>query len=483
MPVHKQIESLTKKITTIETEIDASQRQMKELEHTITLKQKFVVDLISNNDMTSKANQRFHKKKNKLESEYEKTKKALSKALLSGDKIDIERLKLMTSHIEHRLQKLASIKDIADENGQTLKKWQKSLQDSQKELGKMQKSLKKQKKTKESLENKLKEEKSKEKKLLTLERGKKNLKSVATRISHLDYVLKEKSQTLEQNSVAGEKESLRHEIRHLRLRKDHLIKQRCHLDKNRKKQPISQTDERRLLECDGAIEAIDYAIEGKNELICGQKVIDTSEKIQREKGKQMLMEILNLNGDDEKKNFIYKYHVKVIDLRESCRKLERESDEWERRARFLSNKVEQARLEGERHAVQLQQYYETKVALMLRHLADETSTNSSLTDHRFIPSTTSSNYPKNDFNIDFYKPGANKHYQLQQHHYRPPKPTDLDFHKIQVRTRYHGSDKRKMAVESLIPHENLKQLQSSAVPMTKVTREKNKLIIQQNPPR
>lgn len=524
-------ENVQKKLRKINTDIDAKQRQMKELENTIALKQSLISDLVKNNDTRTTAKQRFNKKKTKLEAEFEKTKKQLSKAVVNGrDKAEIERLKALTTQIEQRLQVLASIKHIAGESGQKVKKLHQSLQESKKQLEGLQKNLKKEKKVREQLEAELKVLKEKENAKIPDDDKGKNLKLVQARISHLDHVLKEKSDNLEQFQDGKEKESLRHEIRNLRRTRDLLLEQRCSLDRKLKKEKIlSHREERKLLECDEAIEAIDAAIEFKNEMICGHKSIDTSDRLKREKGEQMLMERLNNLSPEEMRTLLYKYFTKVIDLRDSSRKLEiqlmsleRERDAWEWRERQLSNAVRQARLEGEHNAVLLQRQHETKLTLMLRHLAEETSASSSFNDRLIHPqlacanvlshhtSPTSPQFPDSDFDLDLYKANLNKQLVKSKHpemeicpmpeglsKYKPlDKIKDKDresknklFAKFQVLTRYHSSgntsshavssDKKKSGQRDLmIPEQNLKQLQLTTPPSTKVTRQKNKIIIQ-----
>lgn len=406
---NSQLEIAQKKLRKAATDLEGTQRQIKELEQTITLKQKLMGDLIKNSDTRSVAKNRFNKKKHKLESEYEKTKKLLSKAVVGGkDKGDIEKLKAMTSHLEKRLQDLVSIKHIASESGPKVKKLQQSLQESKKQLESLQKSAKKEKKIKEGLEQALIELKSKGDQD-ELDGGKgKSLKVVNARLSHLDQVLREKSENLEKYKDEDKRESLRHEIRNLRRTRDHLLEQRFALDRKLKREKVlTYTEERKLLECDEAIEAIDAAIEFKNELICGRKSVDTSESLQREKGEQMLMARLNKLSEEEMRTLLYKYFQKVIDLRESSRKLEsqlmvleRERDAWEWRERMLSNAVRQARLEGERNAVSLQRQHETKLTVMLRHLADETnsSTTTSMSADNFV-------VPSNHRELEMFKRG------------------------------------------------------------------------------
>ncbi|KAH8418422.1 hypothetical protein KR222_009865 [Zaprionus bogoriensis] len=458
------IELLQKKLRKLHAEIEARQRQLKEIEQTMQLKQNIISELVKNRETRSHAKQRFHKKKAKLDAECEKAKKHLAKALVQGkDKAEIERWGAIVAHIEQRLQDLSSMKHIAGESGQKLKKLQQSVAESRKQVEELHKKLKKECKLRDQLETELKS--LKEAALVKQEPPSPDqLKAVQARITHLDHILREKSENLEQwdggggDKPAVQQEGLRHEIRNLRRTRDHLLEQRCTLDRKLKRDKmLTQREERKLLECDEAIMAIDEAIEFKNELICGHKSIDLStERLQREKGEQMLMARLNKLSSEEMRTLLYKYFVKVIDLRDSSRKLEqqlvqleRERDAWEWKERVLSNAVRQARLEGERNAVLLQRQHETKLTLMLRHLAAETSASSASYGERALapvnPPTASSDF---DYDLDFYKtPGSKPMLKAPQ---AKATPSVLDkykdkersgggrniFAKFQVLTRY-----------------------------------------------
>uniref|UniRef100_A0A1I8MMP9 Kinesin-like protein costa n=1 Tax=Musca domestica TaxID=7370 RepID=A0A1I8MMP9_MUSDO len=574
--LNSPLEAIQKKLRKLDADIEARQKQIKEIEETMQLKQNIITELIKNSDTRTTAKQRFHKKRAKLEAEYEKSKKSLNKAMAQQrDKSELDRLKAVINHLEQRLNDVTSIKHIAGESVQKVKKLQQSLQESKKLMEELQKKVKKEKKLKEALQNELKSLKEKENtKAITCkhedgpkhpEEKSKHLKDVQSRIAHLDHVLKEKSDNLEQYRDDEQRESLRHEIRNLRRTRDHLLDQRCSLDRKLKRDKmLSHKEERKLLECDEAIEAIDAAIEFKNELICGHKSIDTSERLQREKGEQMLMARLNKLSNEEMRTLLYKYFTKVIDLRDSSRKLEiqlvqleREKDAWEWKERVLSNAVRQARLEGERNAVLLQRQHEMKLTLMLRHLAEETSNSSasfsdqSLSMPRFykpsqlaLPTpTTLANAVYSDSEFEWLSHhGPSGHQQSNSHtttnsrlvkaskinememcpitdptlsKYKPlDKIKDKEretknklFAKFQVLTRYASSNtqhtddsnipstsssnsagnKRHKDKEGnlqkidlphpAIPQENLKKLSGNAQ-NTKVTRQKNKIIIQ-----
>uniref|UniRef100_A0A1I8M567 Kinesin motor domain-containing protein n=1 Tax=Musca domestica TaxID=7370 RepID=A0A1I8M567_MUSDO len=408
-------EAIDKKIRKLDANIEGRMKQIEELEKTIQLKQNIIMDLVETSDTRTTAKQRFHKKRNKLQEEYDKSKSSLSKALQQRkDKKEVERLKADVARLEQRLNDVTSIKHIAGDSVQKVKKLQQSLKDSQTLLENLKKKVEKEKKKRESLEQELKELPKEEeipKKITkalvhpTPAEEHPEMQEIQSRINHLDHILKEKSKNLQQpqqkQEYGGQHEGLRHEIRNLRKTRDHLLDQRCFLDQKFKRdKALSQKEERKLLECDEAIEAIDAAIEFKNEMICGNKSIDTDERLQREKGEQMLMARLNKLSSEEMRTLLYKYFNKVIDLRDSSRKLEmqlmqleREKDAWEWKERVLSNAIRQAHLEGERKAILMQRQHEMKLTLMLRHMAEESSMSSASFSDQSISSLSSIHKP------------------------------------------------------------------------------------------
>uniref|UniRef100_A0A182PJB7 Kinesin motor domain-containing protein n=1 Tax=Anopheles epiroticus TaxID=199890 RepID=A0A182PJB7_9DIPT len=551
----KKLDTLSSNLRICQTGIESLHAQIEEIRRTITLKQKYITDLIEHSETRSVAKSRFSKKKHKLEAEYEKAKKQLRKAVVNGtNKDEINRLKSQTSQLEQRLKDLESIGFIAGESGHKKKKLQQSIKDSQKQLDVLQRMLKKELDRKETLEKELeavqREAKAASRQgngngaLQELNESKSKIRNMNERISHIEHVLKEKSSNLKKyvNKKSAEKESLRCEIRNLRRTRDHLVEQRCQLDRKIREDKMPSFDEeRKLVECDEAIEAIDAAIEMKNELICGRKSIDTDESLQREKGEQMLMARLNKLSLDEMRTLLYKYFQKVVDLKEASRKLElqfisleREKDAWEWQEKILTNTIRQTRLEKERSIVALQKQHETKLNLMLRHFAADTSASisSTIPDNALPPyhtqtefvlgsgsaryhhhhhvqyesddGTTTSGEPGHNNSskqLAHYKPsaiGQSSNSALTHHRtggavaptsHQPPlvagiavekesRPKNKLFSKLQVLSRYHGSDKRKIFAAD-IPQQNLKQLQGASRPsLTKVTREKNKIIIQ-----
>lgn len=502
--------------------IEAIESQIKELEQTIKLKDKLISQISKNSDTRATAKNRFNKKKAKLEACYEKAKRQLARAVTSSkNQIEIERLKAETTKLEQKLRDLILMQSIATESTQDVKKTRQSLNDSKTQLETLQKTLKKEKKVRDSLIRDIENVRSKEnkEKYVNHTDGKNKIRSMNTKIQDLDILLKEKVKHLEQKKDDPLSMSLRHEIRNLRKTRDHLVEQRCSLDKKLKREKfLSNIEERKLLECDEYIEVIDTAIELKNEQICGRKSVDITESLEREKGEQLLVSRLNRLSPDEMRTLLYKYFQKVIDLKDSSRDLEiqliemeRKKEAWEWREKVLSNAIRQARLEGEKNIILLQRQHETKISLMLKHFANETNASSSfstLTDEPLANAGELDVYKSRKYHVSpasdnlellrvpqlRVKPEAVTHFSK----YRPlekfkdgkreeRESKNRFLAKFQVLTRYQGNDKKKLlqqdSTSSIIPQQNLKQLNSTTNTLpssTKVTRQKNKLIIQQD---
>ncbi|KAG7188271.1 hypothetical protein KM043_007937 [Ampulex compressa] len=477
----------------IQSDLDGAHKRIEELQTTIKIKERFIADMIKNSDARASAKQKFQRKWSKLEEEYYNTRTQLAQIEnasmykdpeeKSAHKKEFELYKNMAIHYEKRLMDIEMIKHIAGDSVKRILELESSLNTSKKQMEKLKRQLKKEEERKKQLEEELAEDQKKireleEKYNLTASKlkemqsesederngksksdytdKKKNLFDVSARISHLDHVLKEKSMDLERTADTDEKEALRHEIRNLRRTRDCLVDEKCDLDeKFQKKRTLSTVEERKLLECGETIEAIDAMIEHKNEMICGRKGFDENQS-QREKGERMLMERLAKLSDGEMRTLFYKYFLKVIDLKESSKNLEVqmaglethiETQGW--RIQTLSNALKQTKLEAERRIVLIQREHEEKLHLMFRHFAEETS---------------SSGHERLDRDTELAK-------------FKRENRT-LRKRLADVEALLKGPAPARTASPAKIPQQGLKQIAPSSLPTTKVTRQRNKLIIQ-----
>lgn len=472
----------------IQSELDGAQKRIEELQTTIKIKQRFIADMMKKSDTRASAKQRFQRKRSKLEEEYYNTKTQLAQAEnasmykdseeKSAHEKEIELYKNMTIHYEKRLMDIDKIKQIAGDSAKKVRELEGSLNTSKKQMDKLKRQLKKEEERKKQVEQELIKDQQKireleEKYNLTASKlkemqsesedekqhsakskadcsdKKKNLLDVSARISHLDHVLKEKSMDLERTADMDEKEALRHEIRNLRRTRECLVDEKCDLDeKLQKERTLTTVEERKLLECGETIEAIDAMIEHKNEMICGRKDFYENQS-QREKGERVLMERLKKLSHGEIITLFVKYFHKVIDLKESSKSLEVQVTELEARIASQDWEMGTQQMEAKRRIVLMQKQYEDKLHHMLRYLADETSSSG---HERFDKDSELAKYKREN---------------------RALKKRLAD-----VEVLLKGTTPPRAASPCRIPQQGLKQIAPNIRSTTKVTRQRNKLIIQ-----
>ncbi|XP_053997033.1 kinesin-like protein costa [Hylaeus anthracinus] len=482
-------EAKQSEVKKIQLELDGARKNIKELETTMKIKMRISTDLPKNLDLLGVVIDKTHRKQSELEKKCSCVKTQSSpKNVHSKTKSTHEKkedvVKDKVVQYQERLKNIEMIKDTAYDSLNKQRRITHSLIDNNKQMKNLKEQLKKEEKRKEQLEEELAEDQkkihelqrkynltaSKLKELQAESKGgkvnnisktdhpdkEKNLLDVSARILHLDHVLKEKSIDLERTADIDEKEALRHEIRNLRRIRDCLIDEKCDLDeKFQKEKTLSTVEERKLLECGETIEAIDAMIEHKNEMICGRNCFDENQS-QREKGERMLMERLAKLSEGEMKTLFYKYFLKVIDLKESSKTLEVqtadlenviETQEWQIQA--LTNALKQSKLEAEKRIIFVIREYEQKLQAMYKHFAEETSSSGHETldtDSELVKYKCENEILKKQLaQIKAYSKGL-----------KPPCPV----------------------TSGRIPITAPTMIQGPLSPTTKVTKERNKLIIQ-----
>ncbi|XP_045447286.1 kinesin-like protein costa [Melitaea cinxia] len=326
-----------------------------------------------------------------------------------------------------------------------IKRHETNLKTYKKQIDQIKRQIKKDEKRKntldvELLKDKLKLDELSESSVDVKEKKSNSIKHFTHRITQLDSILKEKTNDLANLELSKEKElMLRKEIKNLRKTRECLHEQRCSLGHKRKMyKSLSDSEERKLLECEEAIEAIDTAIEYKNNLICGKSpsasLSDSQDnKDNRSRGEQMLMARLDKLSHDEMKTLLYRYFQKVVDLRGACAALEA----------------------GAAAAADEATVWRARAAHAWRHAQRARPT----THHRFFD-------------------GGNAERALSFGMTTDSETSDDAMRlvdRVRQLTRYHPS-------APVIPSQNLRQLMPATnLPVATVTKEKNKLVIvQQN---
>ncbi|OCT89733.1 kinesin-like protein KIF7 isoform X2 [Xenopus laevis] len=201
---------------------------------------------------------------------------------------------------------------------------------------------------------------------------------VSSRIEDLEKELSEKNGQLREGS-AHDQQRIRDEINNLRQEKDLLFKQKVDIDdKLRQGNLLSAEEERILFQLDEAIEALDAAIEYKNESITRrQRVLRASASLLSQ-FEMNLMAKLSYLSSSESQALLCKYFDKVVTLREEEHKLqiafselEMKIEEQQRQVYWLEVALERQRLEMDRQLTLQQKEHEMSIQLILKQFQDQ----------------------------------------------------------------------------------------------------------------
>lgn len=515
-----KLEELQKNLQKCEDSIKATNFQIKETEKTIAVRATLISTLIKNSKTRLTAKSKCQSKKKKYEALIKKARNQLIEAKRPKD---IQKLEEAIANYKQKIAELDNVNKIAAENSdKQLNQKNQEMEESKRRLEYCKQNLKKEIRLKESIKSEIKNYvKNKKMKVedgicdsddlfkkfvsaspspssataSKISNDKDKIQANA-RILELEEILKNKSSNLQTIGGKGanegdEEKLLRHEIRNLRETRRNILDQiEMYKKSMRGKMPTDDEERKRMVKEEGLL-AIDELIEVKNEGICGHKSIDINEKLQREKGASELMARLNQMSDNEMRIMLYKYFMKVIDMKQSCKHLEqnlmameREKEAWEWREKILRNAIQQAREENDRKLLILQKHHETRINHLLRNFAN--STNSSMSESNYdapsgavaLPDYEELNIVNANSRHQYHRQRSHMHHQEDDREYK-----NLITNLVLARFHQQGPSSSAIRVadkEAMkIPRENLKQLKEKQ-PATKVTRSKTKLILQQN---
>lgn len=363
-----------KMLKQISTDLQGYQKQINELVQTIQITENLLQKIEKNKDVKTNAKEKIKQKYLVLQKELDIAHCKLLDAQKQNDNNLQEKYKLETLEIEEKLKDVQSVKSITEDSTRKMLELENSLHTSRKQLEKLRKYKRRDEKRLHALEMQLRAEKRKPNrevnKSATSEKSTENIEKSCTDINAL--VAYRNTNT----DFSIDLDNLRHEIRDLRKNREWLLEQRCKIDtKISNKHILSETEERKLLQYEEAIEAIDLAIEYKNGLICGRlPIIERPQDIDA----NILLDIVSKLQTHELLVLLSHYYEKTIVLRSSSKKLEiqvmnteSQKDNLAHTVQKLSQNLQQVRLEDDRRIISLQQQYEDKLHLVMRHLAND----------------------------------------------------------------------------------------------------------------
>lgn len=205
----------------------------------------------------------------------------------------------------------------------------------------------------------------------------------------LDDVQKALTDAKRASVIAKDKSKFQEDVSKLLKRKSDLDQQRKELElKLEEDDVLEPAEERRLVELMEAVDALDMAIEFKNEIIQG-KERDLEEESNDVIGK--LLGHLDEMDKDEMKEILKKYFEKVIELKEGERQaievkdeLEIELMEKERNTKELQHCLNQAEARAEKRLIALERDHEKQIQFLVEKMNENAKNQPSADTVRYV---------------------------------------------------------------------------------------------------
>ncbi|XP_043308859.1 kinesin-like protein KIF27 isoform X6 [Cervus canadensis] len=200
---------------------------------------------------------------------------------------------------------------------------------------------------------------------------------ISTRLSLLDQELSEKNVQL-QSSTAEEKIKISEQVEALQREKDQLQRQRNSVDEKLKNGSVlSPEEEHVLFQLEEGIEALEAAIEYKNESIQSRQNLLRASFQNLSHSEANVLEKLICLSPVEIRAVLFRYFNKVVNLREVERKLKLQNEEIKMKVlerdnvvRELESALEHLKFQCDRRLILQQKEHEQKMQLLLHHFKE-----------------------------------------------------------------------------------------------------------------
>ncbi|XP_059957707.1 kinesin-like protein KIF27 isoform X3 [Mesoplodon densirostris] len=201
---------------------------------------------------------------------------------------------------------------------------------------------------------------------------------ISTRLSLLDQELSEKNVQL-QSSTAEEKIKISEQVQALQKEKDQLQRRRNSVDEKLKNGSVlSPEEEHVLFQLEEGIEALETAIEYKNERIQSRQNSLRASFQNLSHSEANVLEKLICLSPVEIRAILFRYFNKVVNLREAERKLQLQNEEIKIKVleqdnvvRELESTLEHLKLQCDRRLTLQQKEHEQKMQLLLHHFKEQ----------------------------------------------------------------------------------------------------------------
>ncbi|XP_017661787.1 PREDICTED: kinesin-like protein KIF27 isoform X5 [Lepidothrix coronata] len=274
----------------------------------------------------------------------------------------------------HKLQKLEEQKKWLDEEMERI------LQQHQ-QLAELEEDLKKREAIVAKKEALLQEKSHLEiKKLRSSQALNKDSVKLSARLSILDQELCDKSMQL-QGSTTEDKTDILEKIQVLQMERDQLLRRRNSVDEKLRDGKVLSTEEEHVLfQLEEGIEALEAAIDYKNESIYNrQHLLRSSSQSLSQSENNVIGKLVSLSAA-ELRAIIINYFNKIVGLRESERKLQLQIEEQEMKAmdqeniiRELESALGHMKLQCDRQLTLQRKEHQKKIQLILHHLKEQES--------------------------------------------------------------------------------------------------------------
>ncbi|KAM9329949.1 kinesin-like protein KIF27 [Gastrophryne carolinensis] len=304
-----------------------------------------------------------------------KTEQQQKMLKLKNEEIAAIRRQKNTSSMPNQLQlKMEEQKKWLDEEVEKVLKERQALNELEEDLKKREESISK-------METMLKEKGQLElKKLRSSQALNSDMLRLSTRLNALENELTDKNKTLLSGDDDNRKK-ISKEIKVLQKERNHLLHRRDSLDEKLKTGTVLSTEEEHtLFQLEEGIDALEAAIEYKNECIQNQQqALKHSSQILTQ-SEANVIEKFNSLSVPEARSLLVRYFQKVVGLREKerklqlqCQELAMKVSEQESIVRELESAMEHMTLQTDRRLTQQQKQNEQKMQLLLQHFKDTDS--------------------------------------------------------------------------------------------------------------